>query len=112
MWDKLKASTLQLVLALGLFLSNIIFYSDIMGHPYMIFLSSVLVLVSIYQIVIMLIIINQFKIFTYLKYRKEIMALLRYSFEEVTKYKYLTRKEKEIIPSITDYEKIRKLIIE
>lgn len=49
------------------------------------------------------------KLFKYLKYRKQIMALIRYSFEEVKEYKYLTKKEKEIIKTNKEFIDIKSL---
>jgi hypothetical protein len=37
------------------------------------------------------------KILLFLKYRKQILALLKYSFNDVSDYKYLTIKERSIL---------------
>ncbi len=47
---------------------------------------------------------------TYLRYRKQILALINYSFEEVVYYKYLTKTEKRII-SQEQFQEIRLLAV-
>ena len=42
-------------------------------------------------------------------YRKQIIQLLRYSFNEVQEYKYLTTKEKQILKTEKEFYNIKSL---
>lgn len=46
----------------------------------------------------------------YIRYRKEILGILKYSFEEVTEYKYLTKSEKKIITNKKDFYIIKSML--
>jgi hypothetical protein len=52
---------------------------------------------------------NLIEILKILKYRKQIILLLRYSFDEVQEYRYLTRKEKQIIRTEREFYDIKSL---
>ena len=46
----------------------------------------------------------------YIRYKKEILGILKYSFEEVTDYKYLTKSEKKIITNEKDFKLIKSIL--
>ena len=46
----------------------------------------------------------------YIRYKKEILDILKYSFEEVTDYKYLTKSEKKIITNEKDFKLIKSIL--
>jgi len=50
------------------------------------------------------------KLITYLRYKKEILGILKYSFEEVNNYKYLTKSEKKIITNEKDFKLIKSIL--
>jgi hypothetical protein len=46
----------------------------------------------------------------YIRYKKEILGILKYSFEEVKDYKYLTKTEKKIITNEKDFFLIKSML--
>jgi hypothetical protein len=52
---------------------------------------------------------NLIEILNVLKYRKQIIQLLRYSFAEVQEYRYLTTKEKQILRTEREFYVIKSL---
>lgn len=49
------------------------------------------------------------KLIKYWKYRKQIVLLLRYTFEEVEEYYYLTKAEKKILKSEKEFLDVKSL---
>lgn len=52
---------------------------------------------------------NLIELLKILRYRKQIIQLLRYSFNEVQEYKYLTIKEKQILRTEREFYDIKSL---
>ena len=52
---------------------------------------------------------NLIELLKVIRYRKQIIQLLRYSFNEVTEYKYLTTKEKQILKTEKEFYDLKAL---
>jgi hypothetical protein len=52
---------------------------------------------------------NLIELLKVIRYRKQIIQLLRYSFDEVQEYRYLTTKEKQILRTEREFYDIKSL---